>query len=545
MALLCIVALSSLALGGLTRDSHRRQENTRNVQLNVPDSAPKNHQIVDASFQSYSIEFSYMLDFAGNASHPNLYSHQMLKNLGDLAGSYPIIRAGGTTQNRATYIANQTEALIARYSTPGADQPASLTVGPSWFESFQQFPNGTQYIYGLNFFDGTEGKAQTVLQAGAAYHGIGKNLYGFEIGNEVNGWPGSSRRPANYTTQSYVDQWTEYADAIGKDALGEDDAKLQPLFQGCAFTAPRNIQFGNNSIWSVESVLRLGMARSGRLKTVADHDYMGSNCEGTTKIATIKNNILDHHHMTSLMWYHEYIGNFSVSQGVPYVLGETNSISCQGKALVSDVFAAALWAVDYVLYVATLQVSRLYFHMGSPYRYSPWQPITINGTAPFAKPLYYGNLLTASALSGGNKQVQILLNETYLTAYAVFDAGSNGSSAGRPQDTSATQPTLTSLVLVNLNVYNSTFTTPRPYTNFDFTLPVDASNSSAASSDVQVLRLTAPGVEIASNVTFAGQYVDNASGVIVGEKIVEKVEDLGDGRGRVRVGDGEALLITF
>lgn len=111
----------------------------------------------------------------------------MLKNLGDLAGFYPIIRAGGTTQNRATYIANQTEALIARYSTPGADQPASLTVGPAWFESFQQFPNGTQYIYGLNFFDGAEGKAQTVLQAGAAYHGIGKNLYAFEIGNEVNG----------------------------------------------------------------------------------------------------------------------------------------------------------------------------------------------------------------------------------------------------------------------------------------------------------------------------------------------------------------------
>lgn len=111
----------------------------------------------------------------------------MLQNLGDIAGSYPIIRAGGTTQNRATYLANQTEALIARFSTPGADQPSSLTVGPAWFESFQQFPNGTRYIYGLNFYDGEEGKAQTVLQAGAAYRSIGKDLYAFEIGNEVNG----------------------------------------------------------------------------------------------------------------------------------------------------------------------------------------------------------------------------------------------------------------------------------------------------------------------------------------------------------------------
>ncbi|KAG6359218.1 hypothetical protein INS49_012739 [Diaporthe citri] len=343
-----LLALTPLAFGAPASDLQRRQEGSENVQLKVPNSAPEGRQIVDASFQSYSIEFSYMLDFAGNASHPNSYSHQMIQNLGDIAGSYPIIRAGGTTQNRATYLANQVEALIARYSTPGADQPSSLAVGPAWFESFQQFPKGTQYIYGLNFYDGDEGKAQTVLQAGAAYRGIGKDLYAFEIGNEVNGWAGGSRRPANYTTKSYVDQWTEYSDAIGKDALGEDDAELQPLFQGCAFTAPRDIEPGNNSVWNVQSVLQLGMAESGRLKTVADHDYMGANCEGA-KVPTIKDNILNHHRMTSLMWYHEALGNFSASQGVPYVLGETNSISCQGTHLVSDVFASALWAVDYVL----------------------------------------------------------------------------------------------------------------------------------------------------------------------------------------------------
>lgn len=53
---------------------------------------------------------------------------------------------------------------------------------------------------------------------------------------------------------------------------------------------------------------------------------MGANCEGA-KVPTIKDNILNHHRMTSLMWYHEALGNFSSSQGVPYVLGETNSIS--------------------------------------------------------------------------------------------------------------------------------------------------------------------------------------------------------------------------
>lgn len=66
---LCVLALplSPLAFGALAGDLQRRQEGTENVQLEVPNSAPEGRQIVDASFQSYSIEFSYMLDFAGNA----------------------------------------------------------------------------------------------------------------------------------------------------------------------------------------------------------------------------------------------------------------------------------------------------------------------------------------------------------------------------------------------------------------------------------------------------------------------------------------------
>lgn len=158
--------------------------------------------------------------------------------------------------------------------------------------------------------------------------------------------------------------------------------------------------------------------------------------------------------------------------------------------------------------------------MGTAYRYSPWQPITVNGTAHFAKPLYYGNLLTA---------------------YAVFDAGSDASTDVSAEGATARQPKLTSLVVLNLNIYNSTFTTPRPHTNFDFTLPTSAGNP----SDIQVRRLTAPGVEIASNVTFAGQQVDNSSGKITGDKVVEEVEDLGDGKIRVSVGDGEAVPVTF
>lgn len=59
---------------------------------------------------------------------------------------------------------------------------------------------------------------------------------------------------------------------------------------------------------------------------------MGANCVGAP-VPTLKNNLLNHHHMTSLMYYHEVLGNQLEGLGVPYVLGETNSISVSYKIL--------------------------------------------------------------------------------------------------------------------------------------------------------------------------------------------------------------------
>ena len=114
-------------------------------------------------------------------------SHQLLLNLEQISGALPIIRAGGSTANRAIYYPNQTEAVILTFDEPGADQPSALTIGPKWIESFQQFPQGTKYIYNLNFNDGEAGLNQTVLEAKLAFDGLEENLYAYEIGNEVDG----------------------------------------------------------------------------------------------------------------------------------------------------------------------------------------------------------------------------------------------------------------------------------------------------------------------------------------------------------------------
>ncbi|PMD16271.1 glycoside hydrolase family 79 protein [Hyaloscypha hepaticicola] len=479
-------------------------------------SPASGRQIHDAAYQSFSIEFSYMADYGGNNTNPNLFSNQVVQNLYDISGAYPIFRVGGSTQNSAVYYPTQAEAIIDPFSSVAADQPSKTMLGPKWFESFHQFPKGTQYIYGLNFFNPVNetlfsvgnGLEQCVLEAHAAYASLGNSLYAFEIGNEVNGWPGTERRLANWTLQDYVTQWNQYATAISQNLTSMDSVRL---FQGCAFEAPRDIV--TRTSWNVQNAELDGMSRN-KAKTVSDHEYMGANCDYTGAGPTIETTLFNRQNMLSRVRYHDYLGNATANSGIEYVIGETNSISCQGAFNISDVMASAVWVVDYTMYLSSLKVSRVHFHMGTRYRYSPWQPIYYNETEAHVKPIYYGNLFNAAVFAGGNKQTEVLVNETNFGAYAVYSSG-----------------VLESITAISLNMWNSTFDpVKRSYTAL--MLPKQWENAT-------VSRLTSPGVNSADNITFSGQNVDS-NAKIVGKKTLENVV-----AGKVLVGAGEAVLIKL
>jgi hypothetical protein len=111
----------------------------------------------------------------------------MLQNLKDITGSPVHIRVGGTTANHATWVPEQESSIIQNYATPGADQPAKVTLGPSYLESFKTFPKGTKYTMGLTFGSGSKGEDATVRTAKAFYQGLGDDLFAFEVGNEFDG----------------------------------------------------------------------------------------------------------------------------------------------------------------------------------------------------------------------------------------------------------------------------------------------------------------------------------------------------------------------
>lgn len=137
-------------------------------------------------------------------------------------------------------------------------------------------------------------------------------------------------------------------------------------------------------------------------------------------------------------------------------------------------------------------------------------------------PLYYGNMLSAHVFAGGSRLVDLLVNETYSAAYAVYNVTNDG------QETN-TSTSLAHPVLVDKTNYNVKY--ERTYTAVE--LPGSA-------ADAIVKRLMAPYVNQAINVTFAEQTV-NVDGEVVEDVALEPVVN----GTTVLVGQGEAVLVTL
>lgn len=319
-----------------------------------------------------------------------------------------------------------------------------------------------------------------------------------------------------WSISKYVPEWLDRTTAIANRILRNPSQKI---FQAGAFVAPGTLN--NDLSWTAQAAIDLGVTNNGRAKTFCTHQYFGAACRPVKP--TLAGNVMNRTALLEQMRYHTGASAYTVAKGLPYVIGETNSIACQGLAGVSDVFGAAVWSVDYALYAASLNVSALYWHMGTGYRYSAWQATQNGTTAPGPRPLYYGNWLVAAALGAGDAQVVPIANTTSLAGYAVY-----GSSHKRS--------TLRSIVLVNQEVFNSSSAAAGQRSSATFQLPAELCGAKAK---VSVQRLTAAGAEVRDGISFGGRTVA-LDGRITGKVVKEQVQN-----GVVQVKASEAALITF
>lgn len=170
-----------------------------------------------------------------------------MQNIGDLTGARPLIRVGGNTQDYALYNASLKEALVGVYNdSRSADYPTTITIGPSFFESYQTWPD-TKFSHGFNLGLGGNNSAgwETLVEtAPLACKALGDDkLYWWEYGNEPDLYSTSSQgpvRPSTWNESTYVEQWlngtreikSRMAQACPNMVSAENYGYLSPSFAG-------------------------------------------------------------------------------------------------------------------------------------------------------------------------------------------------------------------------------------------------------------------------------------------------------------------------
>ena len=162
-------------------------------------------------------------------------------------------------------------------------------------------------------------------------------LAGVEIGNEPDGYVIEHLRTDPYTYDDYRQQLDSYLQAIGTSF---------PLVGPDVSTPKRGS-------W-IQS-----LAEDERPVVLSGHYYPLSECHGYLPVV---GDLLTRGIRSAEKRNLDRLAAISNSTGVPLRVGETNNISCGGEPDVSNTFASALWAVDYMTQAMRDGIAGINFH---------------------------------------------------------------------------------------------------------------------------------------------------------------------------------------
>lgn len=210
---------------------------------------------------------------------------------------------GGNTQDYALYNASLPYALNGTFDySRSADYPTTIFIGPSYFESYAQWPN-TRFSHGFNLAMGANASASVRTGAGAgagwqtlldtvplacralsgddndgngSANASSSRLYLWEYGNEPDLYStaaqGAVRPPAplGWNASVYVAQWREGARQI-RAGLAESCPDLLPGADGNAsgFMAPSFAGVGNTL--RLPATWAAGLDEDGDVTLVSTH----------------------------------------------------------------------------------------------------------------------------------------------------------------------------------------------------------------------------------------------------------------------------------
>ncbi|KAF1828565.1 glycoside hydrolase family 79 protein [Decorospora gaudefroyi] len=481
--------------------------------------------IVPHDFASFSWPAHWFADFAGNASHPNRFSMDILDLLAAKSGARPFIRVGGTSTDRVWFNASQEVNAINDFSASGSltsniGIPDWVYIGPSFFEGFLNFPN-TPWSWQINMGKtyGQAGGLENAMEvARRVMHAVQDRLESFEIGNEPDIFWLVKHRPRNYTMAEYISEWNQYADAASESVLKGNQYGLEEtrFFQGLTTT-------GDNEGWTAQDALEGGLDKNNHLRSLAMHHYDGGGQEWVRLGTSLMNHTSTAANVSSLDNAIEAAHNFDPY--LPYILGETNSDSSNlNFTQVIGVFGSSLWLVDRIFLSMAANIQRMNLIQGTTFGYTAWVPVPVDDRDPYVRPPLYGQIFAADAI-GQDSDIQVypLPSSTWnFSTHAIYKSGK-----------------LAKYVLLNLDEWNSTTPYPRPKQRVQLDVPETV-------CEVSVERLTASGASADEGIKWAGMSWNYTDGRLVadGEHKAEKLK-VKKGVVHLEIASTEAALVTL
>lgn len=230
---------------------------------------------------------------------------------------------------------------------------------------------------------------------------------------------------------------------------------------------------------------------------------------------------------------------------IEFNFGESGRYTSAQNSLdnTEGIFGAALWTVDYLLYLMSLvgshtasplklkltakcqSVHRVNMQLGQIFGYVAWHPIFFDGISPEVRSPYYGHLFAAEFMGGSAdfRVSEISQDDDLVAAYAGYDHGE-----------------LKRVAVVNYDVWESSSGERRPTRSFTIKVPL-----TTLFAKVQTLT-SADGTSAYSDFYWSGKtwtYETNGNEARVPGQQEYKIVPALLGEIKVEVGASEAVLV--
>jgi hypothetical protein len=288
-------------------------------------------------------------------------------------------------------------------ATPVPGGQTSQNVGTVEVDALGDFLRATGWkaVYGVSMRTAVQ---PSVDEAVYATSQLGTSLHSLEIGNEINFF-------GNNAVGTATMQWESFQTAI--QAASPTTPIAGPAAAGAitTFTAP------------------FAAAEGSKIVLLTEHYYKGAASSNPTiaSMLTIDPSVVPQSQELAAA-----VQANQIADG--YRWGEMNSYSGHGAAGVSDVFASALWGIDFMLTTAQYGAVGVNFHGGGqnmdgnvctagvtsctrPFRYSPIVEVDSQVTA--AAPLFYGMLVVSQAGAGDMLPTAVSAGGLNFSAYTI------------------------------------------------------------------------------------------------------------------------------